>query len=149
MEIEKIERQGHTHWGLPVFEIDGCEYAVATSEEEADEAAAEYIKDSLWAFRAEFIIDHSKLPYEAIEMIRTFQAEKCEDANETIEALIEDLDVFISDAISADGRGHFLAPYDFDEISLSDIDFKFWGQVLGELGLGTKDKDSLLLYRVN
>lgn len=149
MEIEKIERQDYTHWELPVFEIDGCQYAVATSEEEADEAAGEYIKDSLWAFNPSFIIQHSKLPWEAEEMVKFFQEKKCENANETIEALIEDMNVFIEDAISVDRRGHFLAPYDRNEISLDDIDFKFWGQILGELGLGTKDKGNLLLYRVN
>jgi hypothetical protein len=63
--------------------------------------------------------------------------------------LIEDMDEFIEAAVGADGRGHFLAPYDLDEICLTDIDFKYWGQVLGALGLGTKDKDKRLLYRVN
>jgi hypothetical protein len=151
MEIETIEKQGHTFYGLDIYEIDGGEYAVAASEEEADEAAAECIKDSLWSFKTEFIIEHSKLPYDEdlIEMIRNYQQNKCEDANDAIEALVEDLDQFVEDAIAADGRGHFLAPYDFDEICLTDIDFKFWGQVLGALGLGTKDKDKILLYRVN
>ena len=86
-------------------------YMVLT-DEEADEKAAEYIKESLWAFNADFIIQHSKLPYEAKEMIESHQREKCESANETIEALIDDMDEFISDAISADGRGHFLNTYD-------------------------------------
>jgi hypothetical protein len=149
MEIETIEKQGHTCWGLPVFEIDGNEYTVATSEEEADEAVGEYIKESVWSFNSEFIIEHSKLPWEAEEMIKNFQQAKCEDANDTILAIIEDIDVFIQDAISQDGRGHFLASYDDEEISLTDLDFKYWGQVLGALGLGSKDKDSLLLYRIN
>jgi len=83
-------------------------------DEEADEKAAEYIKDSAWAFNAEFIVDHSKLPYEAIEMVQAFQ-QKCENANETILALIDDFDDFASDAISADGRGHFLSFYDGKE----------------------------------
>jgi len=93
-------------------ERDG--YIVLT-DEEADEMAANYIKDSLWAFNSGFIIDHSKLPYEAKEMIETYQQDKCESANETIEALIEDLDEFIEDAISADGRGHFMSSYDGNE----------------------------------
>ena len=149
MEIETIEKRDYDHWGLTVFIFDGCEYAIATSEEEADDAAKQYIQESLWAFNTDFIIDHSKLPYEAAEMIKTFQAAKCEDANDTIAALIEDIDEFVKDAISADGRGHFLSPYDSNEISLTDVDFKFWGQVLGALGLSTKDKDNLLLYRIN
>ncbi len=146
---EVIEKRRYDHYGLPVFEFDGKEYAVATSEEEADEAAGEYVKESLWAFNTEFILRHSKLPYEAEEMIRNFQATKCEGANDTIAAIIEDIDEFVRDAISEDGRGHFLSPYDGDEIDLDDIDFEYWGQLLGALGLGSKDKDSLLLYRIN
>ena len=89
------------------------DYSVCT-DEEAGEAAKEYIKNSAWAFNAEFIVDHSRLPYEAIEMVQAFQ-QKCEDANETILALINDFEDFVSDAISEDGRGHFLSSYDGHE----------------------------------
>lgn len=94
-------------------EIDD-NYLVCT-DEEADEKAKEYIKESVWAFNADFIVDHSKLPYEAIEMVEGFQYAKFEDANETILALINDFDDFVSDAISADGRGHFMNSYDGHE----------------------------------
>jgi hypothetical protein len=43
------------------------------------------------------------------------QSKLCEDAAPLIEALIDDMDAFIRDAISADGRGHFLAGYDHEE----------------------------------
>jgi len=94
-------------------EIDD-NYLVCT-DKEADEKAKEYIKESAWAFNADFIVDHSSLPYEAVEMIEHFKSTKCEDANETILALIDDFDDFVSDAISADGRGHFLSTYDGKE----------------------------------
>jgi len=94
-------------------EIDD-NYNVYT-DEEAGEAAKEYIKESVWAFNASFIINHSMLPYKAKEMIENFQTTKREDANETILALIEDFDEFVSDAISADGRGHFMNSYDGEE----------------------------------
>jgi len=84
-------------------------------DDEAQEKTEIYIKESVWAFNASFIVDHSKLPYEAKEMIENFQTTKCEDANETILALIEDFDDFVSDAISADGRGHFMNSYDGHE----------------------------------
>ena len=90
------------------------DYSVYT-DEEADEKAAEYIKETVWAFNASFIVDHSNLPCEAIEMVEFFQREKCEGANDTILALIEDFDEFVSDAISADGRGRFLSSYDGEE----------------------------------
>ena len=90
------------------------DYLVLT-DKESNKKCAEYIKDSLWAFNASFIIEHSKLPYEALKMVKSFQEQKGEDANDTIEALIEDMDEFIEDAISADGRGHFNSPYNSNE----------------------------------
>ncbi len=71
----------------------------------------------MWAFNAEFIASHCKtnLDTKAVDALRGMQSELCEDANPLVEALIEDLDHFIKDAIAADGRGHFLAGYDFEE----------------------------------
>jgi hypothetical protein len=47
------------------------------------------------------------------------QSKKCEGANDAILALIEKtdggLDGFVEEAISADGRGHFLSSYDGNE----------------------------------
>lgn len=96
------------------FEADGVDYLVCT-DDEADGYAGDYIKESLWAFNAGFIIDHSELPYDAFDMIAEFQEAKCEDANDTISALIDDMEEFIEDAICADGRGHFLNGYDGEE----------------------------------
>lgn len=50
------------------------------------------------------------------------QGKLCESANSLVKSLIVDLDHFVSDAISADGRGHFLSGYDGVEIEL-DGDF--------------------------
>ena len=97
--------------GDMLFETGGKEYLVCT-DEEATEYAAEYIKESLWAFNPGFIIEHSKLPYAAEEMISSFCGEACEDANATIKALIIDIDEFVDEAISTDGRGHFMNSYD-------------------------------------
>ena len=92
----------------------GNDYLVLT-DSESDEKAKEYILDSLWAFNASFIIENSSLPYEAEEMIKNFQEHKCEGANETIKAIIEDTDSFCEEAIKADGRGHFMSSYDGNE----------------------------------
>lgn len=100
--LEKVEEE--------YTEIDD-NYSVYT-DEEAGKAVKEYIKETVWAFNSSFIISHSSLPYEASEMIEFFQRKKCEDANETILALIDDFDEFVSDAISVDGRSHFLSSYD-------------------------------------
>jgi hypothetical protein len=41
----------------------------------------------------------------------------CEDANELVQSMVGDrLDELVTDAIGADGRGHFLASYDGDEV---------------------------------
>lgn len=102
------------------FSVGNKEYLVLT-EDEADEKAAESIKDSVWAFNPDFIIEHSDLPAEAEEMVRFFQEKKSEGANETLTALIKDMDEFIADAISADGRAHFMNSYDSKEEEEGDF----------------------------
>jgi hypothetical protein len=96
------------------FEVDSEEYMVLT-DSEADEKATEYIKESVWAFNADFIASHSKIDYDATVEIVTQLKEKCEDANDAIMSMIEDFDEFVEDAISADGRGHFLNNWDGSE----------------------------------
>src|SRR5674476_882393 len=46
-------------YGLCVFSGCGQEVAIGT-DEEADKAAAEYIKDSVWSIRPEYIASHTK-----------------------------------------------------------------------------------------
>ncbi len=127
---------------VEVEEIDGDEekdgYIVLTNDE-AGEKCAEYIKDSLWAFNAGFIIEHSKLPWEAKEMVESFQSDKCEGANDTIEALIDDIDEFIEDAISADGRGHFMNTYDGREEEVT----------VNLLPKGDIANETFYIYRIN
>lgn len=98
------------------------EYLVLT-DEEATEKAAEEIKNSLWAFNADFILQHCKNAdsmdcYEwdsAVEALRDAQGKSCESLNGLVFALIDDIDEFIKDAVEADGRGHFISWYDGEE----------------------------------
>jgi hypothetical protein len=115
-EPEEIREETYDNYGLKVFSAYGLEYAIGT-DEQAQEAASEYIKQTLWAFNASFIIDHSKIAYsnELEKCIKEMQGKLCEGCNGLVEALIEDMDEFIEDAISADGRGHFLSSYDGNE----------------------------------
>ena len=87
------------------------EYIVLT-EEEAEEKAAEYIRESVWAFNSWFLLDYvpEGVTTEAIEKLQ----EHCEGANDPLLSMIEDFDEFVSDAIAADGLGHFLSSYDGD-----------------------------------
>lgn len=97
-----------------VMEFGREEYLVLT-DEEADEKTAEYIRETAWAFRAEFLASHmTGVDADDLKPIQ----EKCESANPIILKLIDDVDHFISDAIQADGRGHFLSGYDGEEIEL-------------------------------
>lgn len=104
------------------FEVIGNEYKVLT-DEEADNEAKESILNSLWAFNADFILEHTefyKTAYnyeckEFTEALQQLQERLCESANSIVKALIYDLDVFIDDAIDADGRGHFISYYDGKE----------------------------------
>jgi hypothetical protein len=87
-------------------------YLVLT-EDEADIAAWEAISQSLWAFNAEFLAGITDLP----ELVfKALQNEMSEDANETIRQLVGDkFDDLVSEAISSDGRGHFMSSYDGKE----------------------------------
>lgn len=104
------------------FEIIGNEYKVFT-DRDADEEAADYIKGSLWAFNADFILEHSEATkgmtdreYEETEKaLKMVQSSMCESCNALVGALISDLQQFIVDAIDADGRGHYIASYDGEE----------------------------------
>jgi hypothetical protein len=120
-----------------LFDAPGGEYLVLT-DEEADEKTAEYIKDSLWAFKASFILSECGLPLDLEEAIQTFQENKCESANDALLALVErtcTLDSFTQSAISVDGRGHFLATYDSNENEETVVD--------------NDDEQTFYIYRTN
>jgi hypothetical protein len=92
-------------------------YLVLT-DEEAEEKVSEEIENSLWAFRASFILGECGLPYELEDAIQSFQEKECEGANDAILALVEKtcgLESFVKEAVRADGRGHFLNRYDGNE----------------------------------
>lgn len=97
------------------FEYGKQEYIVLT-DEEADGKAKECISDTVWAFNKSFLNCHSDAILELDE--KTFSAIQgcCESANKAILAMIDDKEHFVEDAILSDGRGHFLALYDGEEI---------------------------------
>ena len=99
-----------------VVEHGSSQYLVLTAEE-ADQQAADYIRETVWAFQGWFIADHAPQGLTA-EDIDALRGDKCEDANDALIALIEAGDGmadFIDAAIAADGRGHFLSSYDGEE----------------------------------
>lgn len=99
--------------------IEDGDYLVLT-DHEAEEAAEEYIKESLWAFNADFLSGETGLPTSVFKALQP----QCEDANEAILALVESgatLSDFADSAVSTDGRGHFLSPYDGEENTEGDF----------------------------
>lgn len=124
--LAKIIDEKVKHTSGNTYEAEsGAEYLILT-DAEADELAREEIGRSLWAFNADFILEHAHKSDEltsfewlaGIESIKKAQAEQCEDFNGIARCLVGNLEQFASDAISADGRGHFLATYDGEEIEM-------------------------------
>jgi hypothetical protein len=110
-DIEDIE-QGYDE---STFNIGDQEYLMLT-DEEADQRAKEYIKDSVWAFVPSFLASHTGIDEEIIKHLQ----DKCESANDALLNSINDIDSFISDAIGCDGRGHFMSSYDGHEYDLNN-----------------------------
>lgn len=118
---------------LPEYEEDDCHLVL--TDEEADEKASEYIKESLWAFNPSFLADVTGIDAEVFEAIQANN--RCESNNDAIARLVgDDLESLISDAISSDGAAHFLNTYDGEEneINLKDI---------------TGQNEYLFVYRIN
>ena len=96
--------------------IHGDREYLVLEDEEADKRAEEYIKDTAWAFKPSFLYAHNGIDEDVFNIL----SEKCEDSNNAVLSMIKDFDHFVSDAISSDGRGHFIATYDHDE-SIEEI----------------------------
>ena len=118
------------------YEENNGDYLVLTNSE-ADEKAAEYIKDSLWAFNASFLAGETGIDDEVFKAIQ--DNGKCEGNNNAIESCIDDMESFVNAAISADGRGHFLAGYDFEENE----------ETVNIYGEGDAANATFYIYRVN
>ena len=93
------------------------EYLVL-DDDEREAAISEYIKETLWAFNADFLQAYTPDGVDA-NTIRIIQ-EKYEDGNEALWRLCgfdndEDFASFVSNCVSADGYGHFLNRHDGNE----------------------------------
>jgi len=86
------------------------EYLILT-DDEAEEKATDYIRESVWAFNSSFLSCHTGIDEDVFKLL----SEKCESSNDAILSMIKDFDHFVGDAICSDGRGHFIASYDHDE----------------------------------
>ena len=114
-DIDQVDVETYDNNAFSCGSLSG-EYLILT-DEEADQSAEDYIKDSVWAFNSSFLASHTGIDEEIFEMLQ----DKCESSNEVITNSIKDMEEFIADAIGADGRGHFISSYDGEEEELNDF----------------------------
>lgn len=107
--LEDIEPVSYSE---DIFEIGSQEWLVLT-DEEADQAVFERIEEDLWAFNPSFLAAHTELEEDNIKAI---QEKMYERASPVFRRLIADFERFVGGAIMSDGRGHFLSPYDGNEV---------------------------------
>lgn len=108
------------------IEINNDEYILSNGDSyfvlddlEADEYARSEIEEMLWAFNADFLASYTGLHKAVFESL----AGGYEKSNEAIMALINNagsMDEFVQECMDADGRGHFVANYDGEEIELEN-----------------------------
>lgn len=106
-DVDQIDDEGH------LFGYGRAEYRVLT-DDEAQEAATDSIRESLWAFNPSFLANQTNLPMSVFEAL----ANAYETSNRAILQIVEEscgLEDLVEEAISHDGRGHFLASYDHNE----------------------------------
>ena len=102
-----------------MFELDNGEEYLVLTDQEADEYTTSEIENTLWAFDASWLASYTGLHKAVFEAL----AEGYENSNEAIMVLINNagsMDDFVQECIYADGRGHFVANYDGEEIELEN-----------------------------
>ncbi len=114
---------------------DDCGYYLAYADADADEACADYIRETLWAFNANFLAGVTDIDSEVFEAIQANG--RCELNNAALLRLIgDDLDSLVKQAIATDGRGNFFFFFDSEEIEVNLYDV-------------TGKNEYLYVYRVN
>ncbi len=131
IELLFVEPLNYEHHGLRMVVVDGEEFAVADTEEQAEQAALSAARDSLWAFNAVYIGGFLGLNMNQRKAIEKMQGELCEDAQEIIALLLGDrVDELLADAVATDGRGHFLSGYDSEERDGGDVSPALQGKLV-------------------
>lgn len=97
---------------------DGNDEYLVLTDDEADMLARERAKDSLWAFNTSFLRQYIPALWngKAEDAFAAMQKALSDTANDLVVAMLgANLDSCIDDAVSCDGRAHFLASYDGSE----------------------------------
>ena len=116
------------HLGADIDDIDteaeeglyshGMATFLVLTDDEADRAVTEHIKENLWAFRMSFMMGYfgDEFDDRTEEALQEVADTLCESANPIFRALVGDrLPDLAKDAIASDGRGHFLNNWDGNE----------------------------------
>ena len=108
-----------TYYGYDaVYSIGTGDYLIV-DDEVADELAGKYIRDTIWAFNSSFLESYMCDGALTADQIDALRGESCEDINDAFLAMLGDrFDELVEDAISSDGRGHFISSYDGNEYEL-------------------------------
>jgi hypothetical protein len=130
------EKLPYKHHGLTVYKTEDGEFAIG-SDAKCDRAARRAVVDVLWAFNTSCIVRFLRSNNKAFvgmsdtaagefeQALQKMQETLCEDAQPIIRAMLgTKLNKFVQEAIAADGRGHFLSPYDSEESRSEDYGFK-------------------------
>lgn len=96
---------------------DGSSYAVYT-EDEAREEVKQYVMEYFGYFLPDFIAGVTGLPEAMFDGNSEYAPS---DVNALLEAVGSSINEFVSEAIEADGIGHFLSGYDGQEINLGNF----------------------------
>ena len=110
VSADDIDDEGDNEYGI------GKRSYLVLTDEEADERVKVYIEELLWAFNSGFI--ESETGINGLGDLLDAAKDRCEGLNDAISGIVEStcgIEKFASDAVDADGRGHFIAPYDFEE----------------------------------
>ena len=102
-----LEKDANDNW-------QAGEYLIC-DDTTADDQTQDSISELLWAFKPEFLASCTGLPIVIFEKL----AELSEDSQSAIRALVDvtcGLPHLIKEAVSSDGRGHFLSSYDGNEL---------------------------------
>ncbi len=111
--VEEVVPLEHDKKTGSTFKVGDEEYLVCYHLQ-ADRRAYAAIRESVWAFNPDFILRHAKIEATpaVVAALREMQSRLCESANPLVLAMIKNFHAFAKEAISIDGRGHFISMYD-------------------------------------
>jgi len=110
--------EGQQDWE-DVDEMIGNDYLVLT-DYEADDMVHDFINESAGMFTPSFLSRYTGIDSDAFTALQ--EAGKYD----AVRSMIQDIDAFVEAAVQADGRGHFLASYDFNEYEVTVNDTTYY-----------------------